>query len=146
MTTFRFRLEKVLAWRRTQLELEEAKFQQRTLEVRELEAQRERIAAAGTRTETEVCTWSPLAGSDLAALDSYRRYVSGQEKELALRTEEARQRAAAQQQAMFDARRRCQLLERLKQRRMEEWQSAANKELEDLAAESYLASLSRREK
>jgi hypothetical protein len=145
MTGFRFRLEKVLAWRRTQLELEEAKFQQRTLEVKELEAERARLAAAGTRTEAEVCAWSPLAGSDLAALESYRRYVTGQEKQLAVRTEEARQRAAEQQKAMFEARRRCQLLERLKQRRMEEWQSAANKELEELAAESYLANLSRRD-
>jgi hypothetical protein len=145
MTAFRFRLEKVLALRRTQLEIEEAKFQQRTLEVRELEAERVRIAAAGTRTETEVCAWSPLTGSHLADLDSYRRYVTAQQKQLALRTEEARQRAATQQQAMFEARRRCHLLERLKQRRLEEWQSAANKELDELAAESYLANLSRRD-
>lgn len=146
MTALRFRLEKVLAWRRTQLELEEAKFQQRTLEVRELEAERARIRAAGTRMETEVCAWSPLAGSDLGALDSYRRYVIGQEKQLALRTEEARDRAAAQQKSMLEARRRCELLERLKQRRREEWQSAAHKELEELAAESYLANLSRRDR
>jgi flagellar export protein FliJ len=143
MTSFRFRLEKVLAWRRTQLELEEAKFQQRTREVQELERERARIEAAGIRAEVEVRGWSPLAGSDLAALANYRQYVAGQEKQMTLHREEAHQHAEAQQRAMIEARRRCQLLERLRERRLAEWRAEADKELEQLAAESYLAGRAR---
>lgn len=145
MTAFRFRLEKVLQWRRKQLELEEAKYQQRVREVAELQAERSRIAAAGTGAETQVRAWSPLTGSDLAALANYRKYVAAQEQQIAVRCGEARQRAEAQQKAMFEVRRRCQLLERLKERRMAEWQSAADAELEQLAAESHLARLSRQD-
>ncbi len=143
MTNFRFRLEKVLALRRTQLELEEAKFEQRTSELRELENEQARIEAAGNRAEREVRGWSPLTGYDLETLAHYRKYVTSQEKQIAGRRDEARQRLAAQQQAMFEARRRCQLLERLRDRRRAEWQAQANKELEELAAESYLANLAR---
>ena len=145
MTEFRFRLEKVLQWRRKQLELEEAEYHQRVREAAELEAERSRMEASGIGAETQVRAWSPLTGIDLAALANYREYVAVQERQIAVRHAEARKRAEAQQKAMFEARRRCQLLERLKERRMAEWQAAAGKELEQLAAESHLARLSRRD-
>jgi hypothetical protein len=40
---------------------------------------------------------------------------------------------------MLEARRHFRLLERLKQRRLEDWRLAGDKELEELASESYLA-------
>ena len=46
---------------------------------------------------------------------------------------------AKQQAAMLEARRRCRLLERLKERRWSEWKLAADRELEQAASESYLA-------
>jgi hypothetical protein len=46
---------------------------------------------------------------------------------------------AAGRSAMLEARRRFRLLERLKQRRLEDWRLAGDKELEELASESYLA-------
>jgi hypothetical protein len=46
---------------------------------------------------------------------------------------------AAQQKQMLEARRRCRLLERLKDRRLTEWKAAEAHELEEVAAESYLA-------
>jgi flagellar export protein FliJ len=145
MTAFRFRLEKVLQWRRKQLDLEEAKYQQRVREIAELEAERSSMEAAGIGAETQVRAWSPVTGSDLAALASYRKYVAVQEQQVDVRCADARKRAEEQQKAMFEARRRCQLLERLRERRMAEWQTAADKELEQLAAESHLARLSRRD-
>ena len=138
MTRFQFRLERVLAWRRMQLEVEEAKHQQRIAELRQLESERSEMEAAGIRTEVEVRSWSPLAGCDLEALARFRRHLAGQEKQLARRSEEARQRAAAQQKALVEARRRCELLERLKQRRVAEWQAAADREAEQMASEFHL--------
>jgi flagellar export protein FliJ len=143
MTAFHFRLEKVLQWRRNQSELEEARYQQRIRETAELEAARSRMEAAGIGAETQVRAWSPVTGSDLAALANYRKYVAAQGQQIALRYAEARQRAEAQQKAMLEARRRCQLLERLRERRLAEWQAAADKELEQIAAESHLARLGR---
>jgi hypothetical protein len=45
---------------------------------------------------------------------------------------------------MIEARRRCELLERLKQRRLREWQAAADRELEERNGKSYLPQFVRR--
>jgi hypothetical protein len=143
MTAFRFRLERVLEWRRTQLELEESKLQRQQRALMELDSERARIEAAGIRAEIEVRAWRPLAGSDLTTLAAFRQHVIGKEKQIGVRREEARRRLETQQAVLVEARRRCELLERMKQRRRTEWEAAADRELEDLAAESYLARLSR---
>jgi hypothetical protein len=57
---------------------------------------------------------------------------------------ECQNELAARQAVMLEARRRCRLLERLKERRWAEWQSAAGRELDELAADSYLAQWARR--
>ena len=44
---------------------------------------------------------------------------------------------------MLEARRRCRLLERLKERRLAEWTAERDQELEEMAAETYLARWSR---
>ncbi len=68
----------------------------------------------------------------------------GRVKELALKRLECQKELAAQQAALVEARRRCRLLERLKERRATEWRSAADRELEELASDSYLAQWARR--
>jgi hypothetical protein len=45
----------------------------------------------------------------------------------------------------LEARRRCRLLERLRERRWTEWQLARDRELEELASDSYLAQWNRRQ-
>ncbi len=139
MNSFRFPLQKVLDWRRTQLELEEANFRKQMAAVAELDRQAAEIEAAGRRTEALVRTWNPVAGTDLEALDRYRQYVKTRELEMQVPRQDARRRLAAQQQVMLEARRRLRLLEKLKDRRRAEWQAAFDKELEEMAAESFLA-------
>jgi flagellar protein FliJ len=143
MKNFRFRLERVLDWRRTELELEQARVQQQLRELMELDSERANIEAAGIRAEIEVRAWRPLAGSDLTALAAFRQHVIGKEKQIEARREEARRRLESRKTAMIEARRRSELLERLKQRRLAEWRAASDRELEQLAAESYVARLSR---
>jgi hypothetical protein len=48
-----------------------------------------------------------------------------------------------QQSIMLEARRRCRLLERLKDRRLADWTSARDHELDELASESFLAKWAR---
>jgi flagellar export protein FliJ len=144
MTSFRFRLEKVLDWRRQQMELEEARFKQQTAAVAGLDGACAALEAAGIRAELEVRTWSPLAGNDLAALAGFRLHTRRQEQEIARLRAEAQKKLEALQTTMLEARRRCRLLERLRERRLAEWQAACDRELEELAGESYLAGLARR--
>ncbi|HEV2445724.1 MAG TPA: hypothetical protein VGS58_07370 [Candidatus Sulfopaludibacter sp.] len=139
MSRFRFPLERVLAWRRTQLEIEEARYQQKLAAVAALDRQRAEMEAAGIQAEVQVRAWKAVSGEDLAALAEFRQSVRTREKQIAARRAEAAKTADAQLAAMLEARRRCRLLERLKERRQAEWQAADRRALEELAAESYLA-------
>jgi flagellar export protein FliJ len=144
MTSFRFRLGKVLDWRRQQMEHEEAGFKQQTAALAEMDGVRAALEAAGIHAELEVRTWSPLAGNDLIALAGFRLHTRKQEQEIARLRAEAQTNLDARQATMLEARRRCRLLERLRERRLAEWQTAYDRELEELAGESYLAGLARR--
>lgn len=139
MTSFRFPLQRVLEWRRTQLEIEETRFRQATAAVAEVERLMAEAEAAGVRAEVQIRQWRPVTGGDLWALDGYRFHVRARERELEAARAERKRKAAAQQAVMLEARRRLRLLERLRERRLEEWRAAEAAELETLASESYLA-------
>ena len=139
MKAFHYSLEKVLEWRRSELEVAESKFQQLTAAVAAVDREIAELAAAGGRAETLVRDGSPVCGRDLAALGSFRLYVRKLNRELGAKRVECAGRVAAGRSAMLEARRRFRLLERLKERRFEDWRLARDKELEELAAESYVA-------
>jgi flagellar export protein FliJ len=145
MTGFRFRLQRVLEWRRTQLEIAEAHFRQQADAVAGLDRARAELEAAGISAEMQVRAWRPLGAGDLAALGNFRLLVRNRERQLAVRRAEAEKELATRQEAMLEARRRYRLLERLRERRLADWQAAADKEVEDFAAEAYLAHWPRRE-
>jgi len=144
MIPFRFRLQKVLDWRRTELEIEEIKFKRQSAALADLDRARAQLEAAGVNAEVQVRDWRPLAGRDLAALGSFRLATKLKERDIALRRAECQQKLDAQQRVMLEARRRCRLLERLRERRLSEWDLAQNRELEQLATESHLAQWFRR--
>ena len=143
MTGFRFRLESVLNWRRTQLEVEEGKLRREIAALGELDRLREQAGQAGVNAENQVRQWRPVTGADLAALGAFRKALETEKGRIAARRKAQAARAAAQQTALMEARRRCRLLERLKERRFEEWRIAAAKELEELASEASIAKWSR---
>jgi len=139
MNAFRFPLEKVLDWRRSELGVAEAKLQQLAAAVAAVDRARAELDAAGIREEALVRKWSPLSGSDLAALGGFRLHVRKRHAELAAERAACVGRLAAGRGAVLEARRRLRLLERLKARRWEAWRLARDKELEEMASESHLA-------
>jgi uncharacterized sporulation protein YeaH/YhbH (DUF444 family) len=144
MKSFRFPLEKALDWRRIQLELEEVRYKQQAGELAGLDRQRADVEASGIRAEIEVREWRPILAGDLTALGDFRLHVKARESAIARLRFDAAQKLAEQQKLMLEARRRCRLLERLKERRLAEWTVERDHELEEIAAESYLARWSRR--
>jgi flagellar export protein FliJ len=140
MTRFRFRLERVLAWRGTQLELAEAAFQRQTAAVAELDRARAALDAAGIRTEMAVRRWEQVTGSDLAALDAFRADLHRRQAAVDAQRSAAREQLEARRAEMLEARRRCRLLERLKERRLAEWNAEADREIEQLAGEMAISS------
>ncbi len=145
MKSFRFPLERVLEWRQAQLELEENNYRRQADILAGLERHVAELEASGVAAERLVRAWNPVNGAELDALGSFRRHVKAKELEMQVPRAEARRRLAAQQAVMLEARRRVRLLEKLKARRLAEWQAAHDKELEEIASESYLARWNRGE-
>ncbi|MEO8368121.1 MAG: hypothetical protein ABI806_02825 [Candidatus Solibacter sp.] len=143
MKSFRFPLEKALELRRTQLEMEEAKHKRHIAAVAAIDRRKAEVEASGVQAEVEVRRWNPIQSGDLAALGFYRLKVKSEEAALARHRLDATQKLAEQQKLMLEARRRCRLLERLKERRLAEWTAERDKELDEIAAESFLARWSR---
>jgi len=139
MNAFRFPLERALDWRRNELDLAELKFQQLTAALAAVDKARAELETSGIRAEILVRDWSPVCGRDLAALGSFRLHVRKKNRELAAQRAECAASLVAGRAAMLEARRRFRLLERLKERRLEDWRMARDKELEELASESCLA-------
>lgn len=139
MKSFRFPLEKALEWRRAQLEEAEAKFRQKAASLAEADRARSDFEIAAVAADRDVRQQRSLAGADLAALDEFRIHARAQFAILAARRDACARELATQQAAMLESRRRCRLLERLRERRWSEWQAAADREIEEVAADSYLA-------
>jgi len=139
MRSFRFPLQRVLELRRTQLEIEKARNKQCLAAVAALDRARAELEASGIQAEVQVRKWNPVAGKDLAALSAFRGAVRDKEKAIAARRVESSKAADAQMAVMLQAQRRCRLLERLRERRLSEWRTAEDRDLEQLATESYLA-------
>jgi flagellar protein FliJ len=142
--SFRFPLDKALEWRRAQLEVEEARFKREVATLAELDRRRDALRDSARLAEARVREWESVTGSDLTALAEFRLHVRAREQEMALQRADQLKRIAASQASMLEARRRCRLLERLRERRLEEWRGAESRELEELASESYLANWGRK--
>ena len=139
MKAFRFPLQKALDLRARQLELEEAKLQQTAAALAAVDRERERLLKRRADAEALVRGGTAVAGEVLAALGAFRLHTDAEAKRIAQRRTQSDHTLEEQRKVMLDARRKLQLLEKLKERRYAEWSAAAAKELEDMASESYLA-------
>ena len=139
MTDFRFRLQRVLDWRRNQLELEEIQYRRQLAALAELDRRRAELEESGRNAERQVREWNPLAAGELEALGDFRLYVKHKQQEMVSPRIEACKQLERQHGVMLEARRRLRLLELLKERQLAQWRGARDKDLEETAAESYLA-------
>jgi len=139
MRSFEFRLRQALAWRRTQLTIEENKLQQLTAGLEEIRLAAVRVELAKGRAEQAVREAGIVDAGDFWALSAYRGRLLAELEALARRQRELQQQIAAQRQRLVEAERQCRLLEKLEARRRAEWQAEMDREVESLAAESFLA-------
>jgi hypothetical protein len=144
MQAFEFSLRRALDWRKTQLELEENKLRQLAAALEELALAAVRLDLAKGRAEQTVRECRAVEAGDLWALAAYRQRLMAERQALDARREAGARQVTAQRQVVLAAQRRCRLLEKLADRRRAEWQREADRELESLAAESYLAGWNRR--
>jgi flagellar export protein FliJ len=140
---FRFRLERVLSWQRVVTELEEARTRQWLAALAETQAGRVQLAAARREAEEQLMTASALRPQELDTLADYREGLATRDRELRKREQNCEQRLEEQRRRWMEARRRCRLLEKLRERRLAEYRIELDRELETLAMESFAAGRSR---
>ena len=139
MTTFSFRLERVLEWRKAQLELAQAALSRIAGECARWDAALAKLANARAQADALVQSPGPVNGAELGALSRYQAYVEQQRKIATDRRRDCQTRLEQQRTRVLEARREHRLLEKLREVRRAEWESAVNREFEALAAETYLA-------
>jgi flagellar biosynthesis chaperone FliJ len=145
MKAFEFRLRRALDLRKTQLELEENTLRQLAGKLEELALAAVKLDLVKERAEVAVRQAAVVEAADLWALSAYRQRIMAELRELALRREAAERQVAGQRQKVLEAQRRVRLLEKLEQRRHTEWSREADREMESLAAESFLTMWNRRD-
>ena len=87
-----------------------------------------------------------LTVTRLDALDHLQHYVTAARQRFAVEHSQLEQRMAQQQTAVMEAEREVGLLEKLEARQLADWQVLFNKELDELAADSYMSRLHRQSK
>lgn len=131
MIPFTFRLERVLRWRVTSLKLEEAKVEQLRFSMEQARTANGKLSEALSQTKQSTGVQMQLTGADLQAIDSYATRLV-REIAQAGQTILALSEAIAKQMLIVSARdREVRLLERLRERRREEWQTEVNRESDE---------------
>ena len=87
-----------------------------------------------------------LTVTRLDALDQLQHYVTAARQRFAVEHSQLEQRIAQQQTAVMEAEREVGLLEKLEARQLADWQVLFNKELDELAADSYMSRFHRQSK
>ena len=139
MKTFHFALNRVLDWRRQQLDLEQIKLEPLMAELLLREAQAGQCEAERRELRRPVASAASVEAQDLAAAERYWLHLGGQAKRLAAELAACQERILQQRARITGARQRLRLLEQLEQLRRKEWQEDVSREQEALAAELFLA-------
>ena len=140
MIRFQFSLRRVLDFRRLRADLARAALDRLHLERQQLLAREQ--ALLESREQEEQAVREPgvsLTVTRLDALDQLQHYVTGARKRFAQQHTELAARIHEQEAAVMQADREVGLLEKLESRQRAGWQLKFDKELEELAADSYMS-------
>jgi flagellar export protein FliJ len=143
MAQFRFPLEKILRWRAIEAASEEAKLQRLIQERNRIDAMLNRITAECSGLTRSISGLPSLQGADFRAITAYGLRLRQTVEKLKEGRSRIDQGLALQQRKYAEAKRRVRLLEQLKERRLERWKYEEDRQLEILAAESFLAGWNR---
>ena len=139
MKRFHFPLERVRLWRAEQVTLEQLRLEQVASRLARIREDKRQTLSARLQSEQQILTQPRIDATDLENLAAYRLHIGNKIRELDGRERQAEGAWIEQRQRVIQARRDAELLERLKQKAIGEWQAAADREQETLASELFLA-------
>ena len=143
MKKFAFPLGRVMDWRGALVRAEEARLEQIYAELRAIDARAARLDREREQSERALAHARSATGAELAAVDTFRKFVFTERIRLEGLRAGVQQRIAAQIQVVAKKRRDVKLLERLKDQRYEKWRTDFAREIDAQADESFLAKWNR---
>jgi flagellar FliJ protein len=135
MKRFQFSLDRVLNFRRLQADAEQAKLIRLEQELAAVDAEIRSLRDA-FRAAIQTVSTHP---ADRAELGRYRMIVESQTLKLQSRRREIENRVQLQRQLFTKALQAAEVLARLKEKQYTQWQKGLQKELDNLAMDSFLA-------
>ncbi len=139
MKAFKFRLERVLSWRGTELAIAEAKAEQLLSGLRSAEEKLVQLSASRVSALAALAQAASVSGTELGVLETTRIWAIREEQRLTARKLELLKSIEEQERRVAEARRAVKLVERLRERRYDKWQAETAHELEELSGESAIA-------
>ena len=144
MKKFSFSLDRVREWREKQFALEEARLQQLFGERAGIQARSQSLNRESDESNRAVAYAPSVAAADLSALDAFRRYAVRERTRIQAALSDCGRRIIEQQKRVMEARRRLELLDKLREKRWTAWNTELAREIETQAGEAYLAKWSQR--
>jgi flagellar biosynthesis chaperone FliJ len=135
MKAFRFRLQRVLELRETQLKTEESKLRLLLRQREEKQNEQKNRQDALVQAYATNHGLPHLGSAELVALGHFSRRIERECQELTAAIEADGKRIDQQSAVVVQARSRVRLLEKLKEQRRAEWKAESDHELEELAGE-----------
>jgi hypothetical protein len=138
MRPFRFRLDRVRAWQSMQARTEEEKLRAALADVARQDQRIDEFRASRGAAEAEICARPVLNAAELRGWAGFRRGMVKCEKDLLSERAAARTAADRQRDEFLNARRRLELIDKIRGRELAAWQAASDREIEEIAQESHL--------
>jgi flagellar export protein FliJ len=139
MKSFRFPLQRVLDWRGLQLRTEEEKLAGLQQKLTSLIHREKALAAAQSKSESEVLGSPSILGADLRALAGFQVRIKSERVALEASRAQCHTQIAEQRKRLLKARKDFRVLEQLKEKRHKSWAYLGDREVEETAAESYIS-------
>jgi flagellar export protein FliJ len=141
MKAFEFRLERIAEYRREQADLVRNELQRMTSTMDRLTAERDAVERRAVEMRANTMSRADLNGQDLMALSSYEDRAARIIGQIDLKKTELTRQIDKQRSVVREAERNVKLLDRLRDRKFQEWRAESDRELDGLAADSHLARL-----
>jgi flagellar export protein FliJ len=146
MKSFHFPLERVLAWRRLQVQIVESELERLHAEHHATQSRMISLTADRATFQVDLIATKHLDGTDLGAFNAFLNHSRDEHFRMHQALSVYAAKIKAQMEVVSDKRRDVRLLEKMRERRAEAWSVELSREIQQLAEDTHLGRWKRGQK
>jgi len=143
MKAFQFPLQRVLEYRELQMRTEEEKLSTIQNQLAEVLHRENALTAAQLNAEMNLLGRPVVEATEFRALSAFQLRIRSEKVSLVAARKNLETQIAEQRKRLLKARKDCKILQNLKDRRKKAWTYLSDREIENIAAESYISNWAR---